>query len=55
VDDEDAASFLYEEGLEFQTNYNVSEEQVRNRLRRADQILEALNRRRNEEAKKKVS
>jgi hypothetical protein len=53
VDDEEAASFLYEEGLEFQTNYPVNEEQVRNRLRRADQVVELLNRRRAEEAKKK--
>jgi hypothetical protein len=54
VDDEEAASFLYEQGLEFQTNYPVNEEQVRNRLRRAEQIVELLNRRRAEEAKKKV-
>ncbi len=53
VDDEEAASFLYEEGLEFQTNYPVNEEQVRNRLRRGDQVVELLNRRRAEEAKKK--
>jgi hypothetical protein len=53
VDDEEAASFLYEERLEFQTNYPVNEEQVRNRLRRADQIVELLNKRRAEEAKKK--
>jgi hypothetical protein len=54
IDDDEAASFLYEEGLEFQTNYNVNEEQVRNKLRRIDQILEHLNKRRNEEAKKKA-
>jgi hypothetical protein len=54
LDDDEAASFLYEEGLEFQTNYNVNEEQVRNKLRRVDQILELLNKRRNEEAKKKA-
>jgi hypothetical protein len=54
VDDDEAASFLYEQGLEFQTNYPVNEEQVRNRLRRADTIVELLNRRRAEEAKKKV-
>lgn len=53
IDDDDAASFLYEEGLEFQTNYNVNEEQVRNKLRRPEQILEVLNKRRAEEAKKK--
>jgi hypothetical protein len=54
VDDDEAASFLYEEGLEFQTNYPVNEEQVRNRIRRADQIVELLNKRRAEEAKKKL-
>jgi hypothetical protein len=54
VDDEEAATLLYEEGLEFQTNYNLDEEQVRNKVRRADQILELLNRKRAEEAKKKA-
>jgi hypothetical protein len=54
VDDDEAASFLYEEGLEFQTNYNLNEEQVRNKVRRADQILESLNKKRAEEAKKKA-
>ncbi len=54
VDDDEAASFLYEEGLEFQTNYNVSEEQVRNKLRRTEQILEVLQKRRTEEGKKKA-
>ncbi len=54
IDDEEAASFLYEQGLEFQTNYPVNEEQVRNRLRRGEQVLELLNRRRAEEAKKRV-
>ncbi len=54
VDDEEAATLLYEEGLEFQTNYTLSEEQVRNKVRRADQILELLNKKRAEEAKKKA-
>jgi hypothetical protein len=54
VDDEEAATLLYEEGLEFQTNYNFSEEQVRNKVRRADQILELLNKKRAEEVKKKA-
>jgi hypothetical protein len=40
--------------LEFQTNYNFSEEQVRNKVRRADQILELLNKKRAEEVKKKA-
>jgi hypothetical protein len=54
VDDEEAATLLYEEGLEFQTNYNLDEEQVRNKVRRADQILDLLNKKRAEEAKKKA-
>lgn len=54
VDDDDAASFLYEEGLEFQTNYNVTEDKVRNSVRRVDAILEQLNKRRAEDAKKKT-
>lgn len=52
VDDEDASAFLYEEGLEFQTNYNVTEDRVRNSVRRVDAILEQLNKRRAEDAKK---
>jgi hypothetical protein len=54
VDDEDAASSLYDEGLEFQTNYNVTEDKVRNSVRRVDAILEHLNKRRSEDAKKKT-
>lgn len=54
VDDEEAAAFLYEEGLEFQTNYNVTEDKVRNSVRRLDAILEQLNKRRTEDAKKKT-
>jgi hypothetical protein len=53
IDDEEAASFLYEEGLEFQTNYPVNEEQVHNRLRKVETIIELLNKRRADEAKKK--
>jgi len=54
VDDEEAAAFLYEEGLEFQTNYNVTEDKVRNSVRRVDAILEQLNKRRAEDAKRKT-
>jgi hypothetical protein len=54
VDDDEAASFLYEEGLEFQTNYNVTEDKVRNSVRRVDAIVESLNKRRTEDAKKKT-
>lgn len=52
VDDEAGLAFLYEEGLEFQTNYNITEEHVRNKLRRADQVVELLNKRRAEDAKR---
>ena len=52
VDDDESQSMLYDEGLEFETNFNVTEEQVKNRLRRADQIVELLARRRAEEARK---
>src|SRR6185437_15218198 len=54
VDDEEAAAFLYDEGLEFQTNYNVTEDKVRNSVRRVDAIVEQLNKRRAEDAKKKT-
>jgi hypothetical protein len=54
VDDEEAAAFLYEEGLEFQTNYNVTEDKVRNSIRRVDAILESLNKRRADDAKRKT-
>lgn len=54
VDDDEAASFLYEEGLEFQTNYNVTEDKVRNSVRRVDAIVEQLEKRRAEDAKKKT-
>lgn len=53
-EDDEAATFLYDENLEFQTNYNVTEEQVRNKLRKVETILELLNRRRADEARKKA-
>jgi hypothetical protein len=53
VEDDEAATLLYEEGLAFQTNYPVSENQVQNKIRKVETILDILNRRRAEEAKKK--
>jgi len=53
LDDEEASSFLYEEGLEFQTNYPVNEEQVRNKVRRVETIVEFLTKKRAEESRKK--
>ncbi len=49
---EEGLALLYDEGLEFQTNYNVTEEQVRNKLRRAEQIVEMLNKRHADDLKK---
>ena len=52
VDDDEGQSALYDEGLEFETNYTVTEEQVRNRLRRTEQVAEIIQKKRTEEAKK---
>ena len=52
ISDEPSLSLLYDEGLEFQTNYNVSEQQLSNKLRRSDQVVEILQRRRVDESKK---
>lgn len=54
VDDEEIATLLYDEGLEFSTNYPVNEEQVRNKLRRAEQVRE-LFKKRFEDDKKKIA
>lgn len=53
VEDEDAQATLYEDGLDFQTAYNLSEDHARNRLRRPEQVTEILQRRHSEEAKKR--
>jgi hypothetical protein len=52
VENDEGLSQLYDEGLEFETNYNVTEEQVRNRVRRVEPVLESLSRRRAEESRK---
>jgi hypothetical protein len=53
-EDEEGSTQLYDEGLEFQTNYNVNEQQVRNKLRRVEQITELLGKRRADDLKKKA-
>lgn len=42
LDDEEAGEYLYEEGLEFQTEYDVDEEMLADRLKKASTALEAL-------------
>ncbi len=53
VDDEEALESLYEDGRAFQTNYGVSETQLRNKLRRPEQLVELLQRRYSEELKRR--
>jgi len=53
IEDEEIATLLYDEGLAFLTNYTVNEEQVRNKLRRAEQVRE-LFKKRYEDDKKKI-
>ena len=55
IDDEEIATLLYDEGLAFQTNYPVNEEQVRNKFRRADQVREFFKKRFEGDKKKKIS
>lgn len=52
IDDEEIATLFYDEGLAFQTNYPVNEEQVRNKLRRADQVRDFLKKRFDDDKKK---
>lgn len=54
VDDESSWDSLYEDGLDFQTHYEVTEERVQNRLRSPKQILEYLQRRYSDDSKKKA-
>lgn len=54
VDDEEIATFFYDEGLAFQTNYTVNEEQVANKFRRAEQAIDLL-RKRYDDDKKKIA
>ncbi len=54
LEDEEIATLFYDEGLAFLTNYPVNEEQVRNKLRRGDQVLD-LFKKRYEDDKKKIA
>ena len=54
VDDESSWDALYEDGLDFQTHYDVTEERVQNRLRSPKQIIEYLQRRFVEDSRKKA-
>lgn len=53
VDDESSWDALYEDGLDFQTHYDVTEDRVQNRLRSPRQIIEYLQRRFADDSKKR--
>ena len=53
VDDQDSWDQLYEDGVDFQTNYDVTEAQIQNKLRRPEQLIEILQRRHAEDSKKR--
>jgi hypothetical protein len=49
LDDQDAGELLYAAGLEFQTEYEVDEDVITDRLKKASTVLDALeNRRKND-------
>lgn len=53
VDDPSSWDQLYEDGVDFQTNYDVTEAQIQNKLRRPEQLIEILQRRHAEDIKKR--
>ncbi len=52
IDDDEAATFLYDEYLTFQTDYDITEQTLAGRLRKVEPILDAMRRKRAEDAKK---
>ena len=53
VDDQSSWDQLYEDGVDFQTNYDVTEAQIQNKLRRPEQLIEIIQRRHAEDIKKR--
>ena len=53
IDDDSTWDQLYEDGVDFQTIYDVSESQVQNKLRRPEQLVEIIQRRHSEDLKKR--
>jgi uncharacterized membrane protein YkvA (DUF1232 family) len=52
LDDDEASTFLYDEWLTFQTDYDITEQTLAGRLRKVEPILDAMRRKRAEDAKK---
>ncbi len=53
LDDAEAREQLFDDGLEFRTNYPVDEERIGDKLKKASTILDAMRRRKAEEARAK--
>lgn len=54
LDDEEAGEFLYEDGLGFATEYPIDEEDLGDRFKKASTIIEVIQRRKTQEAKKRA-
>jgi uncharacterized membrane protein YkvA (DUF1232 family) len=54
VDDEELSESLYEDGLEFSTEYPVDEDDLADRFKKASTVLEVIQRRKLEEDRKKA-
>src|SRR5262245_2685154 len=52
IDDEETAEDLYEQGLTFQTDYEITEEVLRDKFKQVKPVVEHLQKRRTEEARK---
>jgi uncharacterized membrane protein YkvA (DUF1232 family) len=53
LDDAEAREQLFDDGLEFRTNYPVDEERIGDKLKKASTIIDAMRRRKAEEARAK--
>ncbi len=53
LDDEEAREQLYEDGLVFRTDYPVDEKTISDKLKKAQTVIEAMKRRKAEEARAK--
>lgn len=53
LDDDEAREQLFDDGLEFRTNYPVDEERIGDKLKKASTILDVMRRRKAEEARAK--
>ena len=55
VDDEEVGTFLYDEGLQFATNYPITEKSLAGRVKQVQPFIDHLARRRDQDKKKITS